>query len=111
MTNDFESSGREPSAADLAAIEAEWPLIEAELAVVEAEIRLATASGPSPLSWRRLRRAERQVLAAAVRHGEFGDGRCRICGLAAPQGNLLCGQCEDAEAVLALAVLREAVAS
>ena len=28
----------EPTAADLAAIEAEWPLIEAELAVLDAEI-------------------------------------------------------------------------
>ena len=101
----------EPTAADLRAIEAEWPLIEAELAVVDAEIRLAAAGGPSPLDWRRLRRAERQVLAAAVRHGKFGDGRCRLCGLAAPEGNLLCGPCEDAEAALALAVLRSAVAS
>jgi hypothetical protein len=103
---------REPTAADLAAIEAEWPLIEAEIAVVDAQIRLLSAAGaPSPLAWRRLRRAERQALAAAVRHGEFGDGRCRGCGLAAPQGNLLCGPCEDAEAALALAALRPAVAS
>jgi hypothetical protein len=101
----------EPTAADLRAIEAEWPLIEAELAVVDAEIRLAAAGGPSPLDWRRLRRAERQALAVAVRRGEFGDGRCRLCGLAAPVGNLLCGPCENAEAALALAVLRSAVAS
>jgi hypothetical protein len=55
----------EPTAADLAAIEAEWPLIEAELAVLDAQIRALTAAGErSPLDWRRLRRAERQVLAA-----------------------------------------------
>jgi hypothetical protein len=58
------TSGDEPSAADLAAIEVEWPLIEAELSLVDAEIRVLTAEGgPSPLDWRRLRRAERRVLA------------------------------------------------
>jgi Family of unknown function (DUF6284) len=56
---------REPTAADLAVIEAEWPLIEAELAAVDAQIRaLSAAGGPSPLDWRRLRRVERRVLAA-----------------------------------------------
>lgn len=59
---------QEPTAAELAAIEAEWPLIEAELAVVDAQIRaLSAAGGPSPLDWRRLRRAERRVLAARLR--------------------------------------------
>jgi hypothetical protein len=54
-----------PTSADLAAIEVEWPLIDAELAVVDAEIRaLSAAGGLSPLDWRRLRRAERRVLAA-----------------------------------------------
>jgi hypothetical protein len=58
----------DPVAADLAAIEAEWPLIEAELAVLDAQIRmLSAAGGPSPLDWRRLRRARRQVIAARVR--------------------------------------------
>jgi hypothetical protein len=57
----------EPTAADLAAIEAEWPLIDAELAVVEAEARMFRPGGPSPLNWRRLRRAERQVLATWLR--------------------------------------------
>lgn len=58
----------EPTAADLAAIETEWPLIEAELAVVDAEVRaLSAAGGLSPLDWRRLRRAQRQVLAAQLR--------------------------------------------
>jgi hypothetical protein len=57
----------EPTAADLAAIEAEWPLIEAELAVVEAEARMLHTGGPAPLDWRRLRHAERRVLAAWLR--------------------------------------------
>lgn len=58
----------EPTAADLAAIEAEWPLIEAALGVVDAEIRALSADGgPSPLDWRRLRRSERRVLAARLR--------------------------------------------
>ena len=57
-----------PSPAELAAIEAEWPLIEAELAVLDAEIvALSAAGGPSPLDWRRLRRAERRVLAVRLR--------------------------------------------
>jgi hypothetical protein len=56
----------EPTAADLAAIEAEWPLIEAELAVLDAQITAASAPGPSPLDWRRMRRAQRRVLAARL---------------------------------------------
>jgi hypothetical protein len=59
---------REPTAADLAAIEAEWPLIEAELDVLDAEIAaLWHAGGTSPLDWRRLRRARRRLLAAQLR--------------------------------------------
>jgi hypothetical protein len=59
---------QEPTAAELAAIEAEWPLIDAELAVLDAEIRaLSAIGGPSPLDWRRLRRAQRRVLAASLR--------------------------------------------
>jgi hypothetical protein len=58
----------EPTAADLAAIEAEWPLIEADLRVLDAQIRALSASGgPSPLDWRRLRRAEHRALAAGRR--------------------------------------------
>jgi hypothetical protein len=58
----------EPTAADLAAIEAEWPLVEAELGLLDAQIvALSAARGPSPLDWRRLRRAERRVLAARLR--------------------------------------------
>lgn len=58
----------EPTAADLAAIEAEWPLVEAELGLLDAQIvALSAARGPSALDWRRLRRAERRVLAARLR--------------------------------------------
>ena len=64
----------EPTATDLAAIEAEWPVIEAELELVDAEIRLLCADGaPSELDWRRVRRAEarvvREVAALAARVG------------------------------------------
>ncbi|MEU3457102.1 DUF6284 family protein [Micromonospora sp. NPDC006766] len=58
-----------PTAADLAAIETEWPLIAAELDVLDAEISLIYAEdhgGPSPLDWRRLRRAEARVTRAAA---------------------------------------------
>lgn len=97
--------GRGPTVAELAAIEAEWPLIEAELAVVDAEVRLLSAAGgPSPLDWRRLRRAERRVLAAGLRHGVPGTW-CDRCGQAAPEGSVLCGRCEDAEAALYLAAV------
>jgi hypothetical protein len=61
MALDLDHDG--PTAADLAAIEHEWPLIEAEIALVDAEIRVLTAPhGPSPLDWRRLRRAEHRVI-------------------------------------------------
>jgi Family of unknown function (DUF6284) len=56
-----------PTADDLAAIEAEWPLIEAEMALVDAEIRMLTVHGrPSALDWRRLRRAEARVIREAL---------------------------------------------
>ncbi|KIR64260.1 hypothetical protein TK50_00625 [Micromonospora haikouensis] len=70
----------EPSAADLAAIEAEWPLIAAELDLLDAEISLINAAdhgGPSPLDWRRLRRAEARVTRTAtmpVRPAWSADG-------------------------------------
>jgi hypothetical protein len=64
----------EPSAAELAAIENEWPLIEAELAVVDAEIRLLNNDGgPTPLDWRRLRRAEARVLRVTAELGATID--------------------------------------
>ncbi|WP_328342082.1 DUF6284 family protein [Micromonospora sp. NBC_00421] len=65
----------EPSAADLAAIEAEWPLIAAELDVLDAEIALLNAidqGGPTALDWRRLRRAEARVVRAAA---DFASAR------------------------------------
>jgi hypothetical protein len=58
-----------PTPADLSAIEAEWPLIEAELSVLDAEIiniYAADHGGPSPLDWRRLRRAEARVTRVAA---------------------------------------------
>ncbi|MEU4241888.1 DUF6284 family protein [Actinoplanes sp. NPDC026619] len=65
--DDFDSL--EPSAADLAAIEREEPLITAEIDMLTAEIGILTAAergGPSPLDWRRLRRANRRVIRAAL---------------------------------------------
>lgn len=59
----------EPTAADLAAIEAEWPLIAAELDLLDAEITMLNAAdhgGPTDLDWRRLRRAEARVTRAAA---------------------------------------------
>lgn len=54
-----------PSAAELRAIELEWPLIAAELDLTQAEILLLTApGGPSELDWKRLRRAEHLRLTA-----------------------------------------------
>lgn len=58
-----------PTVADLAAIEAEWPLIAAELDVLDAEITLIYATdhgGPTALDWRRLRRAEARVTRVAA---------------------------------------------
>jgi len=58
-----------PSPADLAAIEHEWPLIAAELDVLDAEIAVLNADehgGPSPLDWRRLRRATARVTKVAA---------------------------------------------
>ncbi|MFF5176961.1 DUF6284 family protein [Micromonospora sp. NPDC000316] len=56
-----------PTAADLAAIEREMPLIDAEIDLVDAELRVLTAEGgPSPLDWRRLRRAEARVTRVAA---------------------------------------------
>jgi hypothetical protein len=53
-----------PTAADLADIEREWPLIEAEMELLDAEITALTAGGRvSELDRRRVRRAQRRVLA------------------------------------------------
>lgn len=56
----------EPTAAELAAIEAEAPRIEAELALLDAEITFLTATRPSALDWRRLRRMQARVIRAYV---------------------------------------------
>ncbi|TDO35886.1 hypothetical protein EV643_121161 [Kribbella sp. VKM Ac-2527] len=55
-----------PTAAELAEIAQEWPLIAAELDLLDAEISFITA-GPaaSVLDRRRIRRAQRKVLAAS----------------------------------------------
>jgi cob(I)alamin adenosyltransferase len=56
-------AGQEPSAADLAGIEREWPLIAAELDLLDAQIAFINASPyASALETRRVRRAERRVL-------------------------------------------------
>lgn len=68
MTTDHDTMP-EPTAANLAAIETEWPLIAAELDVLDAEIALLYAEdhgGPTALDWRRLRRAEARVTRAAA---------------------------------------------
>ncbi|WP_083933555.1 DUF6284 family protein [Kribbella catacumbae] len=58
------ADGDEPTAADLAAIEREWPLIAAELDLLDAEISLLGLSGfVSAMDHRRVRRAKRRVLA------------------------------------------------
>ena len=59
----------EPTPADLAAIEDEWPRIAAEIDVVDAQIALINAAdrgGPTPMDWRRLRRAEAHVTKVAA---------------------------------------------
>ncbi|GAA0573367.1 hypothetical protein HPO96_17440 [Kribbella sandramycini] len=57
--------GEDPTPADLAAIEAEWPQIAAELDVLDAEIaELTNSPYMSELDRRRVRRAERRVLDA-----------------------------------------------
>lgn len=61
----------EPTAADLALIDAERPLIDAELAWLDAEITLLAADergGPTDMDWRRLRRAEARVIRETFAH-------------------------------------------
>lgn len=62
-----EGAEQEPTGAELAAIEAEWPEIEADLDVVDAMARMALADRPSEIDWRRLRRAEHRALAVRAR--------------------------------------------
>jgi hypothetical protein len=66
---DLMFSDLEPSAADLDAIEREWPLIAAELDALDAEISLIYAEdrgGPTELAWRRVRRAAQRVMREAA---------------------------------------------
>jgi hypothetical protein len=60
------ANSEDPSAAELAEIEQEWPLIAAELNLLDAQIAYINA-GPyaSVLDRRRMRRAERCVLAVS----------------------------------------------
>ncbi|SCL39231.1 hypothetical protein GA0074692_5288 [Micromonospora pallida] len=75
-----------PSAADLDAIDVEWPLIAAELDVLDAAISLIYAEdhgGPSAMDWRRVRRAEARVTRTAAeltarQHGHV----CRLVEVA-----------------------------
>jgi hypothetical protein len=61
--------GREPSAAELAAIDAEMPLIRAEVELLDVRIGLMDRPrGLSELDARRLRRAERRLLAERARY-------------------------------------------
>jgi hypothetical protein len=53
----------EPTANDLNAIEAEWPLIAAELDLLDAEVAVLLAGRrASLLDWRRVRRAEQRIV-------------------------------------------------
>lgn len=64
-----ERDDREPSAGELAAIEAEWPRIEVDLAALDVEIAEVTygvGSGAARWAWRRYRRLARRVLGKAV---------------------------------------------
>ena len=59
---------REPTRAELAAVEAEWPLIEVGLALLDAEIaEVSAGSWGAELAWRRYRRLARRVLSGAQR--------------------------------------------
>jgi Family of unknown function (DUF6284) len=72
---------REPTTAELDAIEAEWPLIEAELAALDEQIRALNVAGHgSELDRRRTRRAERRVLAA--RRGLASSAADDVAGVA-----------------------------
>lgn len=58
-------AAQEPTAADLAAIEAEMPVIEAGVELVDAQI--AALDSPVPeVTIRRIRRARRKLLAARL---------------------------------------------
>ncbi|MGP3979479.1 DUF6284 family protein [Streptomyces sp. KR80] len=54
---------REPTAAELDAIELEWPVIRANIELLDAQI-ITLDRTPTELDQRRIRRARRKVLAA-----------------------------------------------
>jgi hypothetical protein len=63
----------EPTGAELAAIENEWPLIAAELAELDAEIRTLTFGvGVDELDVRRVRRQRRRALRVPVTRVRYG---------------------------------------
>ncbi|GIF02353.1 DUF6284 family protein [Paractinoplanes rishiriensis] len=67
--DEFDLTADEPSAADLTAIEREEPLINAEIGLLTAEIGIIEAAdrgGPTELDWRRVRRANKRVIRAAL---------------------------------------------
>jgi hypothetical protein len=74
-------NSEDPSAAELADIELEWPLIAAELNLLDAQIAYITA-GPaaSVLDRRRVRRAERRVLDAKRKLAACGGAGALPCG-------------------------------
>jgi hypothetical protein len=66
----------EPTAAELAEIEKEWPLIEAELELLDAEIALVTSGRlANHMDHKRKRRAERRVLTVSRELAANGTGR------------------------------------
>ncbi|MEE6260184.1 DUF6284 family protein [Plantactinospora sonchi] len=79
MVETREGAEGQPTAADLAAIEHEWPLIAADLDLLDAEITLIYAEdhgGPTELDWRRVRRAEARVTRVAADLTARSDPRC-----------------------------------
>lgn len=97
----FESYGDEPTPADLAAIEAEWPLIAAELDLLDAQItQLSAGPNMSDMDRRRVRRAEHRVLAVTRRLQLLDGARTVPCGCPGnvvtsilPGGGEQCGAC------------------
>lgn len=93
--------GEEPTPADLAAIEAEWPLIAAELDLLDAQItHLSAGPSMSDIDRRRVRRAEHRVLAVTRRLQLLDGARAVPCGCPGnvvtsilPGGGEQCGAC------------------
>jgi hypothetical protein len=95
------ANSEDPSTAELAEIEREWPLIAAELELLDAEIVFINA-GPaaSELDRRRVRRAEHRLLNVSRRLAWLGGARAVPCGCpwgvvtsTLPRGGEMCGRC------------------